>query len=305
MKMFAVLATALLLLGAAPAMAQGYQGKSDDYVCNHGDPADPATAEACARLRGPGAGAPSNTVSDQAPTPTPAPTQTATTESAPYRQGQSDRQRYEAWHSGLSGDALAGASWWAAHRSETSPAPCAGAGSATTGPGWSQGCLAAQRQLANFDRLRRSSPDYRQGWNHPASATPETVASAAPAPVAAAPAPSTDVGESPLGSGANADSNANAGADNADDQGSAEVSIDSSHWPWRWLHALGAMAIVAVIIGLFSGLAIYFIPTLIAMARRKRNTAAIFALNLFLGWSFIGWVAALIWSLAHDAPPRK
>src|SRR5580658_9628001 len=86
MKMFVALASALLLLGAAPALAQGYQGKSDDYVCNHGDPADPATAEACARLRGPGAATSTgNTASDEAPAATPAPTQTVSTESAPYR----------------------------------------------------------------------------------------------------------------------------------------------------------------------------------------------------------------------------
>lgn len=32
--------------------AQGRMGASDDYVCNHGDPGDPRTVEACQRLRG-------------------------------------------------------------------------------------------------------------------------------------------------------------------------------------------------------------------------------------------------------------
>ncbi len=35
---------------------------------------------------------------------------------------------------------------------------------------------------------------------------------------------------------------------------------------------------------------IYFIPTFIALNRKKSNAAAIFALNLFLGWALIGWV---------------
>ena len=46
---------------------------------------------------------------------------------------------------------------------------------------------------------------------------------------------------------------------------------------------------------------IYFIPTIIAMIRKKTNTRAILALNLFLGWTFVGWVVALVWALSVDA----
>jgi Superinfection immunity protein len=45
---------------------------------------------------------------------------------------------------------------------------------------------------------------------------------------------------------------------------------------------------------------LYFLPTIIAGARHKQNTVAIGALNLFLGWSFIGWIVALIWALSAD-----
>jgi hypothetical protein len=55
-------------------------------------------------------------------------------------------------------------------------------------------------------------------------------------------------------------------------------------------------------VGIAIAAILYFVPTLIAFVRRKRNAKAIFALNLFLGWSFLGWVAALIWSLLTDAP---
>ena len=47
-------------------------------------------------------------------------------------------------------------------------------------------------------------------------------------------------------------------------------------------------------------LAIYFLPTFVAAVRSKRNTAAILVLNLFLGWTIIGWIIALIWSLMHE-----
>lgn len=56
----------------------------------------------------------------------------------------------------------------------------------------------------------------------------------------------------------------------------------------------GPNGIYAIIV--IAGLALYFAPTLNAMYRRHTNTAAIFFLNLFLGWTFIGWVAALVWS---------
>jgi hypothetical protein len=40
----------------------------------------------------------------------------------------------------------------------------------------------------------------------------------------------------------------------------------------------------------------YFFPMLNAWQRGHHNTRAIALLNRFLGWTLIGWVAALIWS---------
>lgn len=44
----------------------------------------------------------------------------------------------------------------------------------------------------------------------------------------------------------------------------------------------------------------YFVPTIVAYARQKRNAGAILALNIFLGWTVIGWVVALVWALKTD-----
>ncbi len=41
---------------------------------------------------------------------------------------------------------------------------------------------------------------------------------------------------------------------------------------------------------------LYFIPAIVAIARKHHNAMAIFLTNLFLGWTFIGWIVALIWS---------
>lgn len=43
-------------------------------------------------------------------------------------------------------------------------------------------------------------------------------------------------------------------------------------------------------------LVIYLVPTLIANINRHRNRTAILVLNIFLGWTFIGWVVALVWA---------
>lgn len=44
----------------------------------------------------------------------------------------------------------------------------------------------------------------------------------------------------------------------------------------------------------------YFLPSLIAFLRKRTNLAAIFALNLLLGWTLIGWVVSLVWALSKD-----
>ena len=46
--------------------------------------------------------------------------------------------------------------------------------------------------------------------------------------------------------------------------------------------------------------ALYFLPSIIG--HNKRNFGAIFVLNLFLGWTVIGWIVALIWALTVDSP---
>jgi len=50
------------------------------------------------------------------------------------------------------------------------------------------------------------------------------------------------------------------------------------------------------------GFVMYFLPSIIALARSKRDLLAIFLLNLFLGWSVIGWIVALLWAAKSDDP---
>lgn len=48
-------------------------------------------------------------------------------------------------------------------------------------------------------------------------------------------------------------------------------------------------------------LALHFLPTIIAAVRHARNLGWIFVVNLLLGWTVVGWVVALVWSL-RDSP---
>ena len=63
--------------------------------------------------------------------------------------------------------------------------------------------------------------------------------------------------------------------------------------------------LLAILIGF------YFLPTVVAIARRHHNGNSIAVLNLVAGWTFIGWVVALVSSVSatrvtpSDPPPRS
>jgi hypothetical protein len=46
--------------------------------------------------------------------------------------------------------------------------------------------------------------------------------------------------------------------------------------------------------------AIYFLPTIIAVRKKKANTSAITLVNLFLGWTLVGWFIALLWAVSNQ-----
>lgn len=75
----------------------------------------------------------------------------------------------------------------------------------------------------------------------------------------------------------------------------------------RFMHGLPSQLplnsgeLLGVAVGAFVVLTAYFLPAIIAYRRHKANRAAILAVNLFLGWTFLGWVFSLIWALKVDA----
>src|SRR5215470_7028216 len=44
---------------------------------------------------------------------------------------------------------------------------------------------------------------------------------------------------------------------------------------------------------------LYFLPAF--LARNKPNFTSILVLNILAGWTFIGWIIALVWALSSDS----
>ncbi|MFA5056470.1 MAG: superinfection immunity protein [Opitutaceae bacterium] len=61
-----------------------------------------------------------------------------------------------------------------------------------------------------------------------------------------------------------------------------------------------AATVVIPAIAVIVSIVLYFLPAGIAIRRSHRNDLAIFVLNLFLGWTFLGWVVALVWAFTND-----
>lgn len=60
------------------------------------------------------------------------------------------------------------------------------------------------------------------------------------------------------------------------------------------------MKVIRIIIGVIFCLSIYLLPAGIAILRNRKNTGSIFTVDLFLGWTLVGWVVALAWAVATE-----
>jgi Superinfection immunity protein len=50
---------------------------------------------------------------------------------------------------------------------------------------------------------------------------------------------------------------------------------------------------------------LYLLPAIVALSREHHQKIAILVLNVFLGWTAVGWAAALIWALTKPVPPPE
>lgn len=59
------------------------------------------------------------------------------------------------------------------------------------------------------------------------------------------------------------------------------------------------MEIFAFLITMVLWCAIYVTPIIVAVMRKHPNTAPIAVITIFTGWTGIGWVVCLAWSLTN------
>lgn len=60
------------------------------------------------------------------------------------------------------------------------------------------------------------------------------------------------------------------------------------------------MDVILGIIFFLIGLWLYFIPFIVAANKEHPQTGAILVLNILLGWTFLGWVIALVWACTNS-----
>ena len=66
----------------------------------------------------------------------------------------------------------------------------------------------------------------------------------------------------------------------------------------------GVGTIIAIFVVLTVLLAVYFLPTIIAVCQSHRNTVSIVVVNFFLGWTIVGWVLTVAWALSNASATK-
>jgi hypothetical protein len=74
----------------------------------------------------------------------------------------------------------------------------------------------------------------------------------------------------------------------------AHDAHDMANWAY---HATDGLEWIAEIL-------LYLLPAIVALSREHHQKIAILVLNVLLGWTAVGWVAALIWALSARAASR-
>jgi len=62
---------------------------------------------------------------------------------------------------------------------------------------------------------------------------------------------------------------------------------------------IGGVLLLFIVLGIL----LYFLPTIIALLRQHHQRGAVFAINLLLGWTLIGWAVALAMSMSAKRQP--
>lgn len=67
------------------------------------------------------------------------------------------------------------------------------------------------------------------------------------------------------------------------------------------------METIGIVVIVATGVLIYFVPSVVALVRDHPKYTPIVVVNFLLGWTLLGWVAALAMALTHiqSVPERR
>ncbi len=65
------------------------------------------------------------------------------------------------------------------------------------------------------------------------------------------------------------------------------------------------LGLIERLLGVLLAVPIYLLPTFVAQGRHHRKRKVIMLLNIFLGWTVMGWVVALLWSATADVEKAR
>ena len=68
-------------------------------------------------------------------------------------------------------------------------------------------------------------------------------------------------------------------------------------WIRTWSYYNQSPVTVSLIFLFFS--LINLLPSIVAFVRKHRSKWSIFIINILLGWTIIGWIITLVWSLSY------
>ena len=52
-------------------------------------------------------------------------------------------------------------------------------------------------------------------------------------------------------------------------------------------------------------LVMYFLPTIVADSRKHNNNKTILIINLFFGWTILGWILTLAWAFSGNVQKKE
>jgi hypothetical protein len=70
--------------------------------------------------------------------------------------------------------------------------------------------------------------------------------------------------------------------------------------PWPWMPHMPSWVAPFWFLWFLIGLGIYFLPTIVALARGKKRITPLVLVNVFLGWTLVGWIVTLVWAFSPD-----